>query len=236
MIEAYITNLGKYNEGELCGEYLRLPATTEDVKALLARIGVDGVLYEETFITDYETDISGLHSCLGEHESIDELNYLAALLSDMNEWDREKFSAELEYGEYTGSVKDLINLAQNLDCYTFEPDISSDADLGYYYASDLGTLEVPENLEPYIDYEAYGRDIRLEEGGVFTDAGYVVDNRDRFTEYYGGRDDIPDEYRIFEYPDPPERMPIREQLAMYGRMVSASVAADRPVPAREDRA
>jgi len=233
VIAAYVTNLGKYNEGDLCGEYLKLPATTEDVKGLLARIGVDGVLYEETFITDYETDISGFHSCLGEYESIDELNYLAALLSDMNEWDREKFSAALEYGEYTGSVKDLINLSQNLDCYEFDPDISSDEDLGYAYAD---TLEVPEHLEPYFDYEAYGRDIRLEEGGVFTDAGYVVDNRDSFTEYYEGRDDIPDEYRIFEYPDPPERMPIREQLAMFGRMVSAQTVADRPVVAREDRA
>ena len=59
MIDAYVTNLGKYVEGELCGEYLKLPAKKEDVQALLARIGVDGVLYEEFFITDYETKISG---------------------------------------------------------------------------------------------------------------------------------------------------------------------------------
>ena len=37
MIEAYVTNLGKYNEGHLQGEYLKLPATTEDVQALLFR-------------------------------------------------------------------------------------------------------------------------------------------------------------------------------------------------------
>ena len=41
MIKAYITNLGKYVEGELCGEYLTLPAEKSDVQALLARIGVD---------------------------------------------------------------------------------------------------------------------------------------------------------------------------------------------------
>ena len=63
MIEAYVTNLGKYNEGELAGEFLKLPATTEEVQALLSRIGVDGVMYEETFITDYETDIPGLYDC-----------------------------------------------------------------------------------------------------------------------------------------------------------------------------
>ena len=27
--EAYVTNLGKYNEGELVGEYLKFPTTPE---------------------------------------------------------------------------------------------------------------------------------------------------------------------------------------------------------------
>ena len=45
LFEAYVTNLGKYNEGELVGEYLKFPATPEEVQALLKRIGVDGVRY-----------------------------------------------------------------------------------------------------------------------------------------------------------------------------------------------
>ena len=31
LFEAYITNLGKYNEGELVGETLKFPTTTEEV-------------------------------------------------------------------------------------------------------------------------------------------------------------------------------------------------------------
>jgi hypothetical protein len=42
MIEAYVTNLGKYAGGELCGEYLKLPAVKEDIQALLSRIDVEG--------------------------------------------------------------------------------------------------------------------------------------------------------------------------------------------------
>ena len=34
-IEAYVTNLGKYNEGELASEPLKFPTTTEEVQALL---------------------------------------------------------------------------------------------------------------------------------------------------------------------------------------------------------
>ena len=43
ILEAYITNLGKYAEGQLVGETLKFPTTTEEVQALLKRIGVDGV-------------------------------------------------------------------------------------------------------------------------------------------------------------------------------------------------
>jgi hypothetical protein len=91
---------------------------------------VDGVIYEEFFITDYETDIVGLYDCLGEYESIDELNYLASLLSDMKSWELEKFEAVIKYGEYTSSVKDLINLAQNLDGYYYITGIEDEEDLG----------------------------------------------------------------------------------------------------------
>ena len=46
LIEAYVTNLGKYAEyGVEAGETLKFPATTEEVQALLKRIGVDGVRY-----------------------------------------------------------------------------------------------------------------------------------------------------------------------------------------------
>ena len=43
-------------------------------------------------------------------------------------------------------------------------------------------MQVPEHLRNYIDYEAYGRDVALEEGGEFTDLGYVRDTGDSFHE------------------------------------------------------
>ena len=46
VFEAYITNLGKYAEGQLVGETLKFPATTEEVQSLLKNIGVDGVRYQ----------------------------------------------------------------------------------------------------------------------------------------------------------------------------------------------
>ena len=148
LFEAYITNLGKYNEGRLVGETLKFPATTEEVQALLKRIGVDGVRYEEIFITSFDGDVLGLYDHLGEYESIDELNHLAHVLSDLDQSDIEKFEAVIDSGEYTGSVHDLINLAQNLDCYDFYPGIDSEEALGRAYIEEMEMLDVPDNVLP----------------------------------------------------------------------------------------
>ena len=197
MFEAYVTNLGLYPErGAGAGEYLKFPTTVEEVQALFSRIGIDGKQYEEYFITDYDSDILGLTDHLGEYESLDELNYLAHLLEEMTPDELEKLEAVMDAGEYTGSVRDLINLTQNLDCFDFYSDVNSEEELGRMYIQDFEAMQVPEHLIDYIDYEAYGRDIRINDGGHFAPGGYVADNRSNFVEHYTGLDDIPDEYRI----------------------------------------
>ena len=218
LLEAYITNLGKYNEGQLVGETLKFPTTQEEVQALLKRIGVDGIRYEEIFITSFDGDVLGLHEHLGEYENLDELNYLAVLLSDMDQGDIEKFEAVIDAGEYTGSVKDLINLTQNLDCFEFYSNVHSDEELGRMYVLEFGSLEVPEHLIDYIDYEAYGRDVRINDSGHYAPGGYVADNRSRFIERYTGRDDIPDEYRVFSMP----KLSIREQMCAFKEIIDRS--------------
>ena len=38
--EAFITNLGKYNEGFLVGEWVQFPVTNEEMQAVFKRIGI----------------------------------------------------------------------------------------------------------------------------------------------------------------------------------------------------
>ena len=225
MIEAYITNLGRYNEGHLDGEYLKLPATTEDVQALLSRIKVDGVMYEEAFITDYETHVSGLREHLGEYESINELNYLATLLDEMQGWEVEKFEAAIACGEFTGSVKDLINLAQNLECYELIPDVSDHDELGRYAVEEYDGREIPAWLEGYFDYDGYGRDFDINSGGKFINGSYAHFNHGAFFVFYNGRD-IPEEYKIFAYPKP--ETSIQKALTNYKQLISEVPTASSP--------
>ena len=215
LFEAYITNLGKYNEGELVGETLKFPTSPQEVQALLKHIGVDGIRYEEFFITSFDGDVLGLYDYLGEYENLDELNHLACLLSELDQGELEKFEAALNIGAHTSSVADIINLAQNLDCFEFYPDIETEEDLGRYWAEDL---PIPAELKDYFDYEAYGRDVSINEGGHFAPGGYIVQTSGDFKEYYHDTKDIPAGHKVFSFP----QLSIREQMAAYKEVIDGS--------------
>ena len=240
---AFITNLGKYNEGDLVGEWVKFPTTPEEMQKVFERIGIGqkddfGQPYEEWFITDYDCYVDGLYDKLGEYESLDELNYLASKLDEMSQGEYEQFQAAMEIGDHSGSLQEIINLTENLDCYDVYPDIHDHDDLGRYYIEELDAMQVPEHLRNYIDYEAYGRDVALEEGGEFTDFGYVRDTGDRFDEVYDGdRDSIPEEYRVMTFQDEEEltqdeklemAMDLAFDLDQFFRQQDPQYAAEHP--------
>lgn len=201
VIEAYVTNLGKYNEGELVGEWVKFPISKEEMSAVLDRIGI-GAEYEEIFITDYDTALYSVSSQLGEYENLDKLNYLAGVIAELDASDREKYEAVLESGLSLGQngIDGLINLAYNLDNYDMLPGVEDEDDLGRYYAE----LMYGENLDEkmgelahYIDFERYGSDCQINDGGMFTDKGYMRETGATWDRYFDGSlEDIPDEYKL----------------------------------------
>ena len=122
IFEAFITNLGKYNEGALIGEWVKFPATSEEIQKAFEKIGIGtndefGNVYEEWFITDYNCNLDALVKNInfGEYENLDELNYLASKIGKFDSYELEKFQAVLEVSDDTGSIKDVIPLTDNLD-------------------------------------------------------------------------------------------------------------------------
>ena len=200
ILSGYLSNLEKYTEGRPAGEWVSFPTTAEHLKEVFDRIGIDGKNYGELHITEYQSYIAGLAGKLTELESLDELNYLSELLKMQFDDDREKFVAAMEYGDHTRDLQDIINLAQNLDCYWLYPSVQSEEDYGHYLIEELDELELPEEAKKYFMYEEYGRDAAINDGGRFTEQGYIYNNRNTFTEWYDGRD-VPEEYRVT--PQPP---------------------------------
>ena len=76
----------------------------------------------------------------------------------------------MEYGDHTRDLQDIINLAQNLDCYWLYPSVQSEEDYGRYLIEELDELELPEEAKKYFMYEEYGRDAAINDGGRFTEA------------------------------------------------------------------
>lgn len=207
--EVFITNLGKYNEGNLVGEWVKFPTTEEELKKVFERIGIEpgapdeyGGHYEEWFITDYDCYVPGLTEAvqIGEYENLDELNYLASKLMELDDCELDRLEAAMEVADETGSVKDIINLIDNPEKYEVYPGIENDEDLGRYYADEMVYIHLTDEVREYFDYEAYGRDMAINDGGHYTSYGYVKDSQDPFKEYYNGEpENIPEEYRITEF-------------------------------------
>ena len=204
ILSGYLSNLGKYTEGRPAGEWVTFPTTAEHLKEVFDRIGIDFKHYEEWHFTEFQSTIPGLTEHLSEYSHPDELNYLGKLLEMQFDDDREKFIAAIEYGDHADSLQDIINLAQNLDCYWLYPSVHSEEEYGRYLVDELEEPELPEEAKKYFMYEEYGRDASINDDGMFTEKGYIYNNRNTFTEWYDGRD-VPEEYRVTPQPPQPER-------------------------------
>lgn len=169
MIEICLTNLGKYNEGELVYTRLVLPATTEEIETAFDKIGVaENTMYEESFISDYETDINGLS--ISGYASIDELNELAEELSNLDEYELEAFGAMLDYGYATDEA---LQKVQDYE-YRLYDGCYSMAEVAEMYADETGLLNsIPDDLRCYFDFEAFGRDMDINRHFIETDSGYI---------------------------------------------------------------
>lgn len=171
MIKGFITNLGKYNEGELIGEWIEFPIDDDELQEVFERIGIsdepteDGVYYEEYFFTDWDCEIE----CnFGEYESIRNVNDFAEGLEAW-EGEEDKLKAVCEIWSLEEAVEDGPN------GWHLYSDIEDDEDLGYYWVEESGCYDTKSlgRLANYIDYEAFGRDIRFEVDGGHTDYGWV---------------------------------------------------------------
>ena len=201
-----IDSRSRFETGQPGGVWLSMPTTTEQLHEAMKSIGITADNPQDFFINgfanteEYPFDVP---LPVIQRSTIDELNYLGNLLIMQSDNDRDKFTAAVTLGEHAGSVKDLINLAQNLDCYWIYPAVRTEADYGYYLIDELDELELPEEAKKYFKYEEYGRDAVRKDKGQFTEQGYIYNNGNTFSQWYNGREsDIPQEYKAMSFPEP----------------------------------
>ena len=226
-----IDSRSRFETGAPGGEWLPMPATQEQLHAAMRSVGITADNPQDFFVGGFantEDCPFDVPLAVIQSGSMDELNYLGKLLEMQRDEDKAKFAAAVTLGEYAGNLKDLINLAQNLDCYWLYPTVQSEEDYGYYLIDELDELELPEEAKKYFMYEEYGRDAAINDGGRFTEQGYVYNNKNTFSEWYNGRD-IPKEYRIMGYPQPTRLDPEKVEMDA-AAMQAAPLTVELPQP------
>ena len=103
-----------------------------------------------------------------ERLTLDLANSIAENLEDVDE------DIVLSFIESESSDPKILESIDFDNC-TLYLGVDTDYELGCHLESEFGLDDFPRDiLERYFDYEKYGRDVRLEEGGSFVDKGYFV--------------------------------------------------------------
>ena len=178
IIKGYITNLGKYNEGDLVYKLISFPIDEDELNEALKEIGckytdengvVHNPLYEEFFFSDWECEIP---FDFGEFPNISEINDIAERVELLATYELETLDIILK--EHTSDANEALDIVENCN-YTIWNDCINMADVAAAMAEEYGYLNsVPEHLQCYIDYEKWGRDLAIE--GTFLEGdGYFVE-------------------------------------------------------------
>lgn len=167
-MKIFLTNLGKYNEGELIGEWVELPVSQEELKKVFERIGINEE-YEEYFITDYECDLYEV----AEYENLDTLNEIAERIEELDEEESKVVKALMPQLGYT--LDEAIDKVSSGD-YMIYNDCENMTDVAYQVVEECGYLEnVPDNVARYFDYESFGRELEIEGNYIFLDGSEVIE-------------------------------------------------------------
>ncbi len=102
-------------------------------------------------------------------------------------------------------MKDIINLAQNLDCYWLYPSVHSEEDYGHYLIDELEETELwsfPKKQKNISCMRNTGATL-INDEGMFTETGlYLQQPQHLYRMVRRGRD-VPEEYRVMSYPQQP---------------------------------
>ena len=78
-------------------------------------------------------------------------------------------------------------------------------------------------------YEDYGRDAAINDGGRFTEQGYIYNNKNTFTEWYNGKEsDIPREYKVMSFPQPERPDPSKVEMDAAAPGQKTAQTAEQP--------
>ena len=175
LIRVAITDLAAYNAGRLNFVWVSFPRSKESINEAILSIGIDGTPdHEEIFFADYSAP-KGIR--IEEFATTSEINEMAekldAAIEERGEKDvmnaleilsvEELYEADWKFFEFDRYAVHMKSEHEALGMYIAE----------YYGIFDRLDKETEELFSSYFNYERYGRDFAIKDGGNFTKDGYV---------------------------------------------------------------
>ena len=199
-----IGNRSRFDAGDPGGYWLDMPATKEQLHEAMRNVGITADNPQDFSIRGYSDDPEK-HIALPYEmvcaADVDELNFLAARLEQLDPAEIGKLNAALQQKNGLANIGQVIDFTYNVDFYVHIPEVHTYRDLGDYYLNQSGMVQMPEEWKGGIDLTTFGRNAAAQEKGAFTEYGYIVESGDEWERQFEGRE-VPEEYKIMSYPQP----------------------------------
>lgn len=159
------------------GVWLKLPATEPEIASVLSKLGAS---LDECVFTHCKSSMSCFTDVFSENEDIEMLNTLSKAISKIISSNMgAKYKAALQYENCT-DLDFAVDIANNLDCYNFYPDLSSPKDYGRQVLLEASKLQADDMAFKHLDFSGYG-EAKMEADGIkSTDYGLICRNEKEF--------------------------------------------------------
>ena len=199
-----IGNRSRFETDDPSGYWLDMPATKEQLHEAMQSVGITADNPQDFSIRGYSDDPEK-HIALPYEmvcaADVDELNFLASRLNQLDPAEVGKLNAALQQKNGLANIGQVIDFTYNVDFYVHIPEVHTYRDLGDYYLTQSGMVQMPEEWKGGIDLTTFGRNAAAQEKGAFTEYGYIVESGDEWERQFEGRE-VPEEYKIMSYPQP----------------------------------
>lgn len=137
------------------GIWLELPAEEQVILQAIKILGTTSL--DDCIITGCQSVLPPVDNRFSYDEDINKINLLAKRLASLSEQELKKYNAVLSF-EYYAELDDMLDLTHNLDCYDYDPEITSPA--GYAEAVlQKGGINIGDPV--FSSFDFYGLGLRL---------------------------------------------------------------------------
>lgn len=156
------------------GQWLSFPASPEEINEILRHLKATSL--DDCFIARSESILPRMDNSFSFSEDIEKISVLADRIKELKSQGMlPQYKAVLEFMDCT-DIDLALDLAQNLDCFDFYPEMSSPEDYGRLALLKISGLKPDDIAFKYLEFIHYGCAMMEQDGASTTEYGLVLRN------------------------------------------------------------